>query len=96
MARMYGFRNVADSKQSNGKVLPRYQLDKIKLELQQDWYLIYYSNLGIRGFYLSFKLSLEKLIELAELNRQSKKAKMLKQDKKEAYQKVIQMLNKPP
>ena len=96
MARMYGFRSVADSKQSNRKILPRYQLDKIKLELQQDWYLIYYSNLGIRGFYLSFKLSLEKLIEVAELNRQSTKAKMLKQDKKEAYQKVIQMLKKPP
>lgn len=96
MARMYGFRSVADSKQSENQVLPRYQLDKIKLELQKDWYLIYYSNLGIRGFYLSLKLSLEKIIEIAELSRESTKAKKLKQDKKDAYQKVIQRLKKPP
>jgi hypothetical protein len=95
IARMYGFRNVADSKQSDNQVLPRYQLDKIKLELQKDWYLIYYSR-QTRGFYLSFSISLEKLIYHAELNRESYKAKTLKKVKDEAYQKVMLMMKKPP
>ncbi len=94
MARMYGYRSVKDFEKSEQQVLPRYQLDKIKLELQKDWYLIYYSNLGIRGFYISFNLSLERLIEIAELSRESTKAKKLKQDKNEAYQKVMQRLKK--
>ena len=95
MARMYGFRSVADSKQSESQVLPRYQLDKVKLELQKDWYLIYYSR-QTRGFYVSFTLNLEKLIHHAELNRESYKAKALKQSKNEAYQKVMLMMKKPP
>lgn len=95
MARMYGFRSVANFEQSESHVLPRYQLDKIKLELQKDWYLIYYSR-QTRGFYLSFSISLEKLIYHAELNRESYKAKTLKQAKNEAYQKVMLMMKKPP
>lgn len=95
-ARMYGFRNVRDFDNSSQIEPSRYQFDKIKLELQNDWYLTYYSNLGIRGFYLSFKLSLEKVIEIAELSRASTKAKKLKQEKKEVYLKVMQKLKKPP
>lgn len=95
MARMYGFRNVADHQSNESHVLPRYQLDKIKLELQRDWYLVYYSKQN-RGFYVSYSLSLENLIYHAELNRESYKAKILKQAKEEAYQKVMQRLKKPP
>jgi hypothetical protein len=95
MARMYGFRNVLEFQNSSCAELPRYQLDKIKLELQKDWYLIYYSR-QTRGFYVSFTIELEKLIYHAEINRESYKAKTLKQAKDEAYQKVMQRLKKPP
>ena len=95
MARMYGFRNVADFQHNESQVLPRYQLDKIKLELQKDWYLIYYSR-QTRGFYVSFTLNLENLIYHAELNRELYKTKELKRTKEEAYQKAMQRLKKPP
>ncbi len=96
MARMYGFRDFEDFKIDECKAtLPRYQLDKIKLELQKEWYLIYYSK-QTRGFYVSFTLTLDKLIEIAELNRESYKAKELKKAKDEAYQKVMKRLKKQP
>jgi hypothetical protein len=95
MARMYGFRNVADFQSNESHVLPRYQLDKIKLGLQQEWYLVYYSR-QTRGFYVSYSLPLEKLIYHAELNRATYKAKELKRTKEETYQKVMLMMKKPP
>ncbi len=95
MARMYGFRNVADFQRNECQVLPRYQLDKIKLELQKKWHLVYYSR-QTRGFYVSYSLPLEKLIYHAELNRESYKAKELKRTKDEAYKKVMLMMKKPP
>jgi hypothetical protein len=95
IARMYGFRNVADFQNNESHVLPRYQLDKIKLELQIHWYLIYYSR-QTRGFYVSYSLPLEKLIYHAELNRATYKAKELKRTKDEAYKKAMLMIKKPP
>lgn len=91
-SRMYGFRNATDYPFNKSE---RYLFDKIKLELQKDWYLIYYSR-QTRGFYVSYSLPLEKLIYHAELNRESYKANELKRAKNEAYQKVMLMMKKPP
>lgn len=91
-SRMYGFRNSTDYPFNKSE---RYLFDKIKLELQKDWYLVYYSR-QTRGFYVSYSLPLERLIYHAELNRESFKTKELKQAKDEAYQKVMQRLKKPP
>ena len=45
----------------------RYQLDKIKQELQLNWGLKYYS-MKTRGFYVSFTMSLTELAKIAEKN----------------------------
>ncbi len=95
LARMYGFRKVDEYQVRNTLTLNRYQLDKIKLELQKNWGLIYYSR-QTRGFYVSFTIALETLILHVERNRETCKAKELKQKKDEAYQKAMQKLKKPP
>lgn len=61
----------------------RYQLDKIKLELQLKWGLKLYAK-HTRGFYFSFTMSLKDLIEHAEERRKKYKENELKRQKEEA------------
>lgn len=66
----------------------RYQLDKIKEELQLNWGLKLYAN-AMRGYYISFRLELHELIEQAELRRTKSRLNKLKEAKKEAYRIAI-------
>ncbi|MEO8236081.1 MAG: hypothetical protein ABI549_11750 [Flavobacterium sp.] len=78
------------------KYSSRRLLEKVKKELQFNWYLIYYSRYT-RGFYISFKLSLEDLIFEAEKRRVSTKEKEQKQIRDEALRKALCRLTiKPP
>lgn len=43
----------------------RYHKDKIKKVLQNEWFLIYYSN-HVRGYYVSFKMDFKSLVNIAE------------------------------
>ena len=70
-----------------------YQLKKIKTALQHEWYLIEYGRYT-RGFYISFKLTLEKLVFEAEKRKKSTKDKQLKNAKHQAYLNAINKLHK--
>jgi len=70
----------------------RYQLDKIKNELQHNWGLKLYAR-HTRGFYVSFTLSIEKLIYHAELKRKSYRDKELKRKKEGALQAALKMID---
>lgn len=77
------------------KYANRYQTENIKNELIINWHLIYFSHYT-RGFYVSFKISLEALVyEVAK-----KKKKILinqqKELKKEALKKAFERLKKEP
>ncbi|WP_150452563.1 hypothetical protein [Arenibacter lacus] len=77
------------------KYANNYQTRKIKEALSNDWYLRTYSYYT-RGFYVSFKLSMEELVLIAETNRASYKNKKRKQEEKEAREKAIKQLSAPP
>jgi hypothetical protein len=66
----------------------RYQLDKIKTELQRNWGLKMYCG-KMRGFYVSFSLSHEQLIYYAETKRKKYKDQLLKQRITEAKGRVL-------
>jgi hypothetical protein len=70
----------------------RYQLDKIKTELQLHWGLKLYGN-HTRGFYVSFSMDLEDLVYHAEKNRKAYQERQLKNQKKEAAIKAKMKLN---
>jgi hypothetical protein len=94
-ARMDGKANtiVEISELSNEvrKYANRYQSENIKNELILNWHLIYYSRYT-RGFYVSFKMSLEDLIFEAEKKRKSIKEKQQKEIQKEALKKALERL----
>lgn len=73
----------------------RYQIDKIKKELIFNWYLIYYSR-HTRGFYVSFKLTLNDLVFEAEKKRKAVKEKQQKQAQNDALKQALERLNTPP
>ena len=73
VCRMFGYdskeeylnaRPTKQDKDLRVKYSKRYQLDKIKKTLQNEWNLVYYSQ-HTRGFYVSFKLSFEALVNCA-------------------------------
>ena len=70
------------------KYANEYQTRKIINELRLNWGLVYYSRYT-RGFYVSFKLTLEELIYQSELKRQSTKIKEMKMQESEALKKAI-------
>lgn len=72
----------------------RYQLDKIKQELQLNWGLKYYA-MKSRGFYVSFTKSLTELAKIAEKNNKAYKLKQLKDMKQQARRRAIEELSKP-
>ncbi|MEL4306729.1 hypothetical protein [Joostella sp. CR20] len=78
------------------KYANRWQLTKIKEELIISWGLVHYSRFT-RGFYVSFKLSLEDLIYQAEKKRKSTLIKQKKFEEKVALNRVLDRIkNEPP
>ena len=78
------------------KYANRWQLTKIKDELIINWGLTHYSRFT-RGFYVSFKLSLEELIYQAEKKRKSTLIKQKKFEEKVALNRVLDRIkNEPP
>lgn len=69
-----------------------YQTKKIKSELRDSWGLKTYSRYT-RGFYVSFKLTLEELITVAENRRKTRKEKLYKEHEKEILKRVLEKLN---
>jgi len=73
-----------------------YQTKKIKTELMLNWNLITYSRFT-RGFYVSFKLDIEKLVFEAEKKRKSTRLKQHKFAVKLALEKAnARLQDKPP
>ena len=95
-ARMDGKTNtivwVSELSNEVRKYANRYQTENIKNELILNWNLIYYSRYT-RGFYVSFKMSLEDLIFEAEKKRKSIKENHQKQLQKVALKKALERLN---
>lgn len=58
-------KDVGDLPVELQRFFTRYQFDKIKLNLEKDWNLSYYSN-HTRGLYISFRLSKKELVKYAE------------------------------
>ncbi len=75
------------------KYYTEYQTKKIKRHLHLYWGLKDYSRYT-RGFYVSFKLSMEQLVYEAEKRRETVKEKAYKQQQKEALEKAIKRLKK--
>lgn len=67
----------------------RYQMDKMLYKLQTSWGLRLYSDHS-RGFYVSFKLTLEDLIEVSLSDKVKIKMKFLSQQKRMAKAFVLQ------
>ena len=70
----------------------RYQLDKIKQELQLNWGLKLYAR-HTRGFYVSFSIELVQLITHAENRRLKFKLKELQREKEQARLQALKHLN---
>ncbi|CAM3288531.1 hypothetical protein FLLO111716_01165 [Flavobacterium longum] len=69
------------------KFAKEYQLNKIKNELELNWHLVSYGK-AVRGFYVSFDLTLDDLAYIAEMNREKYRSLKLKNEKKLAAQKA--------
>ena len=69
-----------------------YRMRKIKTALRDGWGLITYSR-HLRGFYVSYKMTLDELVFEAEKRRKSTKEKQYKLKEKEALAKALQKLN---
>lgn len=68
----------------------RYWLDKIKLALQNDWYLVYLStnkHIKMRGFYVSIKMPLDRLTIIAKSKNEKNKSKLI--ERKETIARVF-------
>jgi hypothetical protein len=100
LARMDGKSKACDKEALSpdiAKYSTEHQIKKIKNALQLNgWGLVTYARYT-RGFYVSFKLTLEALIEVAEEKRESVKIKQLKIDAENTRLKVLAKLqNKRP
>ncbi|MHA3786625.1 hypothetical protein ACX0HA_00330 [Flavobacterium hauense] len=73
------------------KYSSEYMTKRIKNELKDNWGLKSYSRYT-RGFYVSFELTLEDLVKVAEKNRKLVKEKQKRQEEKELVHKVLQEL----
>lgn len=91
LARMSGCENILEYKETNGLRFSRYHLDKIKTELQLNWFTVYYSRFT-KGFYVGFDITLEELVFEAESRKKTLKIKALENEKKEALQKALAKL----
>jgi hypothetical protein len=83
--------DVFDLSQEVRKYANEYQTKKIKQSLINNWGLVTYSRY-CRGFYVSYKLTLEGLITEAEKRRESTKERQYKDHEKELIKKVLDKL----
>ncbi|OAQ42111.1 hypothetical protein A5893_03070 [Pedobacter psychrophilus] len=95
LARMAGFAKVDELDEGIPdrikKYSNRYQLDKIKKELERSWGLKYYSQ-QTRGFYFSFDISFESLVMQAELKRKKYLDKKANEERMQIIKSVKQNL----
>lgn len=95
LARMDGksktINDITDLSKEIRKYSTEHQTKKIKTELRNNWGLITYSRY-CRGFYVSFKITLEGLIMEAEKRKKSNKEKQYKEQEKELIKKVLEKL----
>jgi hypothetical protein len=89
IARAFGYSTTKEYENSNprqsekdmrAKYSKRYWLDKIKLTLRHEWYLTYLptnKHIKIRGFYVSTKMELKELVEVALIANDKYKDKTL-------------------
>jgi hypothetical protein len=75
------------------KYATRWQLDKIKAELTENWKVAFYGY-RLKGFYFSFDLSLPELIEIAEKKRLQFKMQKYSGQQADARKKVIEKIYK--
>lgn len=86
-ARMSGCESVSEYDKTEKFELSRRKLDRVKLDLQLNWNLVYYSSFT-RGFYFGFDIMLDDLVFHAESRKKSTKVKDLQEAKKEALRKA--------
>lgn len=82
---------ISDLSNEVKKYANEYQTKKIKTSLIHNWGLVTYSRY-CRGFYVSYKLTLERLIMEAEKRRKSTKERQYKDHEKELIKKVLDKL----
>lgn len=71
----------------------RYQLTKIKNELRLSWGLLYYAR-RTRGYYASFKLTLEELIYVAEKRKKNLQIREIKKMENATLKRVLDQLKR--
>jgi len=95
LSRMNGNPGTVESAKELSNELQRYakeyQITKIKDELSINWNLIHYGRYT-RGFYVSFKMTLENLIFQVEKKRKSKQVQTEKEKRKIALSKAMERL----
>ena len=69
-----------------------YQIKKIKAELAENWNVVFYGRYT-RGFYVSFKMTLEDLVYEVEKKRKARKFKEQKAKQDLALMKALERLN---
>lgn len=96
LSRMSGYsKTCKDINPLLKKYASRYQLTKIKEELQLSWGLKYYA-VKTRGFYVSFAMPLNTLAIMAERNNRKYKLKKLDNEIKEARMRAIEQVMREP
>lgn len=71
-----------------------YQSRKLKEELNLNWGIEIYSPKNSRGFYASYKMSIDDLIYQAEKRRKKNRIEKLKLEKQKAYSKAMDKLRR--
>lgn len=95
-ARMFGYSTVKDLPEKltplQEKYKIRWHMDKLLMELQENWFLKVFSN-HQRGMYISFDLSLKELAIKSEESKQRTKKQLFKEAKKKAIAEAKQHIN---
>lgn len=95
-ARMFGYPSVSDIKFNltplEKKYQTRWHMDKVLLELQENWHLKCYSN-HQRGMYISLDLNLKELAIISEKNKYKTKRQQLKAQKEKAKTAALRHIN---
>lgn len=90
LARMSGKETKKEYEVMKPLPFTRYYFDKIKMDLQLNWNLKYYSR--NRGFYCGFDITLQELVFVSESKKKSNREKLLMQEKKEAVKLALERL----
>lgn len=99
LARAFGFRNKTELEKNKPelylKYSKRYQIDKLLNAVESEWNIHLYSSNKMRGIYVSNKnkISLEKLITIAEEKNKKNKIEQLKNKKKQIAENVRLKMN---